>query len=364
MYSYNIEKPFISKIKKRALLNKEGSTKKTYHIILDIEDSNIAYLPGDSVAIIPQNEKVLVDDIIKYIKPSKNIEILDPKTKQNFSLFDFLLKKANITKPSPKLLKLFIENPTIEQSKKYLHSYHVIDILKEFSNHQYSAQELCDCLLPLLPRLYSAASSLKMYPNEIHLLVTHVAYELQGIKRKGVCTEFLCHTSKLLDTPISMYIEPSHGFNLTKDLKRPLIMIAAGCGLAPFRSFLEDRYLDDAPGENWLFFGERNQKLDFYFEEFLQDLSDKNFLRLTTAFSRDQEDKIYVQDKLLENQSDIWQWIQNGALLYICGDVKMSRGVDETLKLIFIEEGNLNPKEANDYLKNLIKEKHYLKDVY
>lgn len=364
MSSYNIENPFISKIKTRKLLNKEGSSKKTYHIILDIKDSKIEYQPGDSVAIIPQNDPKIVDQTIKYMKAKPTLEIVDPKRNKKIKLFDFLQKKANITKASSKLLKLFIKDPSTEEIKKYLQNYQVWDILKEFSKIKIEPQEICNNLLPLLPRLYSAASSLKMYPTEIHLIITHVSFDLLGIKRNGVCTEFMCNTASIENSPIPIYIEPSHGFKLTTNKNRPIIMIAAGCGLAPFRAFLEERFLDNIEGLNWLFFGERNSKTDFYFEKFLKDLEDKNILRLTTAFSRDQEDKIYVQDKLLENASDVWQWIQNGALIYVCGDVKMSRGVDETLKLIFIEEGNLNQKEASEYLKTLIKEKQYLKDVY
>jgi sulfite reductase alpha subunit-like flavoprotein len=127
---------------------------------------------------------------------------------------------------------------------------------------------------------------------------------------------------------------------------------------------LEDRFIDNAKGPNWLFFGERNSKTDFYFEDFFKDLVDKNSLRLTTAFSRDQKDKIYVQDKILENKSDIWQWIQKGAIIYVCGNVKIAKGIDENLKEVFIEEGNYTPQEANVFLKTLIKEKRYLKDVY
>lgn len=364
MSSYNIENPFVTRIIDRKLLNKEGSTKKTYHIILDIKDSDIKYEAGDSVAILPQNHPEIVDLTIKYMKASANLEVHDPKTKEKMTLYDFLLKKANITRASPKLLKLFIKDPTIDQTKKYLHSFHVWDMLKLFSKHNIDPIEICNNLLPLLPRLYSAASSLKMYPSEIHLVITHVSYELLGINRKGVCTDYMCNLADIKKTPISIYIEPSHGFKLTKDVNKPIIMIAAGCGIAPFRAFLEERFLDNTEGLNWLFFGERNSNSDFYFEQFFKDLEEKNILRLTTAFSRDQEEKIYVQDKLLENQSDVWQWVQNGALIYVCGDVKISKGIDEMLKLIFIEEGNLNQKEANDYLKNLIKEKRYLKDVY
>jgi len=364
MNSYNMKNPFISRIKYRRLLNKEGASKKTYHIILDVKDANLSYQPGDSVAIIPENDPRIVDLTIKSMKSNANEHIKDPKSDEIFSLQDFLTKKANITKAGPNLLKLFIKKLTPEDSKKYILNHHVWDILKEFPKHKISTQEICNNLLPMLPRLYSAASSLTLYPTEIHLIITHVSYELSGIKRNGVATEFICHLASVLKTPIPIYIQPSHGFNLTKDINTPIIMIGAGCGVAPFRAFLEERSLVNQDQSNWLFFGERNSKCDFYFEDFFKDLENKNLLRLTTAFSRDQEDKIYVQDRVLENGSDLWQWLQRGALMYICGDVKMARGVDESLKQIFMQEGNLSEEEAYNYLKNLIKEKRYLKDVY
>ncbi|KKL55187.1 hypothetical protein LCGC14_2257930, partial [marine sediment metagenome] len=176
--------------------------------------------------------------------------------------------------------------------------------------------------------------------------------------------EYICNLSQTLKTKLPIYIQPSHGFRLTKDLDKPIIMIASGCGLAPFRAFLEERFMTKATGNNWLFFGERSSKTDFYFENFFKDLEEKNLLRLTTAFSRDQEDKIYIQDRLLENASDVWQWIHSGCLIYSCGGLAMGRAVDETLQNIFTQEGNLSKEESRAFFKSLIKEKRYLKDIY
>lgn len=362
--TYSLTKPYLSRIKFRRLLNKEGSTKKSYHIILDIKNSDITYNPGDSVAILVENDPRIVDLMINYMKANPNEEVLDPKTNEKIKLIDFVTKKANISKATPNFLKLLDKKLTTEEIKTLVTSHHIWNILKKYSRHKVSASEMCKNMLPLLPRLYSIASSLKMYPSEMHLLITHVSYELGGIKRNGVATEYLCNLSQVLKTKVQIYIQPSHGFFLTKDLSKPIIMIASGCGLAPFRAFLEERYMTKATGSNWLFFGERNSCSDFYFEDFFKDLIDKNILRLTTAFSRDQEDKIYVQDRILENSSDVWQWLHTGCTIYICGSVLMAKKVDETLQNIFIQEGNLPPQDARSFLKNLIKEKRYLKDVY
>ncbi|MFA6118333.1 MAG: hypothetical protein WCT85_04830 [Parachlamydiales bacterium] len=363
MNLYNFQNPFISHIKFRRLLNKADSFKKTYHIVLDISNSNITYKPGDSLAIIPQNDPKIVELTINAMKSDPDELIIDPKTKKSVRLFDFLLHKANLTKATYNFFSLFTKI-SINEAKNIISSHHIWDLIKLFPNHDVKTQDMCDHLLPILPRLYSCASSLNMYPNEIHLIITHVEYELSSILRNGVTTEFMCNLAQLHKTPIPIYIQHSHGFSLTKDVEKPIIMIAAGCGIAPFRAFMEERFLSNSIGKNWLFFGERKAANDFYFESFFKDLEEKTILRINTAFSRDQEDKIYVQDRLLENGSDIWQWLCLGAIIYICGNIKMAREVDEKMQEIFIEEGNLTKEESAHFLRQLIKEKRYLKDVY
>jgi len=362
--TYSNNKPYISRIKHRELLSKEGSSKKTYHLILDIKDSNISYECGDSIAILVENDPRIVDLTINSMNADPMQEIINPRTNEKIKLLDFLTKKANISKATFNFIKLFDKKLKIEEIKTLITTHHIWDILKLFPKHKVNIQDMCNNMMPLLPRLYSINSSLKMYPNDLHLLITHVSYELGGIKRNGVATEYICHLSQILKTKIPIYVQPSHGFRLTKDSDKPIIMIASGCGLAPFKAFLEERFVTKATGNNWLFFGERSAKTDFYFEDFFNDLVDRNLLRLSTAFSRDQEDKIYVQDRLLENSSDVWQWIHSGCLIYICGGLVMGRAVDETLQSIFIQEGNLSKEKARAFFKSLIKEKRYLKDVY
>jgi len=362
MTIYNLTNPFLSRIKSRKLLNK-GSAKKTYLVVLDIKKSNITYEPGDSIALIPENDAEIVNLTIQHMHANPNEEIIDPITKKKIKLFDFLLKKANINKATPKFINLFTKASSA-QIQNLILSHHIWDILSQFPNHNISAQDICNNMLSLQPRLYSAASSINMHPHEIYLLITHVSYELSKIKRNGVATEYICHKAERIKTPIPIYIQKAHFFHLTKDNNQPIIMIGAGCGIAPYKAFLEERYLNNAKGDNWLFFGERYSDKDFYFKDFFQDLVDKNFLRLTTAFSRDQKDKIYVQDRVLENGPDIWQWLHSNAIIYICGNVKMAKDVEKTLLKIFVEEGNLSIENAGNFLKKITKEKRYLKDVY
>ncbi|MBN2479247.1 MAG: sulfite reductase [Parachlamydiales bacterium] len=361
---YTLKNPFIAKIKQRERISKERSTKKAYYLVLDIKDSDINFKPGDSIAIIPQNDPRIVDLTITHMNAKPDMQIENPRTKEKVTLFDFLLKSANLSKTSAALIKLLDKKINPEEIKQLISNHHLWDILKKYPKHKLPPQEIVNTLLPILPRLYSAASSLEMFPNEIHLIITHLSYELSKIKRNGVTTEFLCHIAKVLKTPIPIYVQPSTNFTLTKDSSSPIIMIAAGCGIAPFKAFLEKRYISESQGPNWLFFGERHSKTDFYFEKFFKDLEEKNILRLTTAFSRDQEEKIYVQDRLLENAEDVWQWIHQGAYIYVCGDIKMGASVDQKLIQIFQEQGNLHNGQAREFLKNLFKNKRYLKDVY
>jgi len=330
----------------------------------DAKDKNITFLPGDSVAIIPENDPRLIEEILKELNTKKDEIIIDPKTKEKITVYDFLLKKATITKLSPSLIKMMFENLDFEEIKKIQMNNHLIDLLKDKNSKKPLLQNFIDNLLPLLPRLYSISSSQRIYPNEIHLIVTHVTFKMHDTIRKGVATEYICHLAKIAKTPIKIYIQPTSSFNLPEDSDIPIIMIAVGCGIAPFRAFLEERYFKQANGMNWLFFGERCSKTDFYFENFFNFLEDKNFLRKSTAFSRDQEEKIYVQNRVIENGADIWQWIHDKAIIYICGSIQLGYDVDKAFLQIFEQEGGLNEPEAKSLLKTLIKDKRYLKDVY
>lgn len=347
---YSKDHPFCSFIKERALLTREGSTKKTYHISLGIEES-VHFQVGDSVAVIPSNDPEMVESILKKLKVSPEEEILDPKTALPIRFFDFLLKKANLERVF--LHKLYpVEKRVLP----------LIDLVKE---HRPSPSELSRVLLPLMPRFYSIASSPKVFPHEIHLTVALVEYFVEGSARYGVGTHFLCQRAEIGSTSIPIYIQPSNHFSLPEDPSASIICIGPGTGIAPFRSFVQERLATNACGRNWIFFGERNQQTDFYYEDFWEDLAKQGRIRLSTAFSRDQPDKIYVQHKMLEEKKSLWNWIQSGSFIYVCGDAKeMAKDVERTLLEIFKEEGSMNEGEARAYLKELRQNKRYLLDVY
>jgi sulfite reductase (NADPH) flavoprotein alpha-component len=200
-----------------------------------------------------------------------------------------------------------------------------------------------------------------VYPHEIHLTVAFASFELGGQTYFGVGSHFLCIQSAL----VPFYVQPSNHFTLPEDPTRPIIMIGPGTGIAPFRAFIQERLAHHAEGRNWLFFGERNRATDFYYSDYWLELEKQGRIRIDTAFSRDQAEKIYVQHRLLERKKSIWEWIQDGAILYVCGDAEqMAKDVDAALQQIAREEGQMSDEEARKFLKTLRQEKRYLLDVY
>ncbi len=331
------------------LLNKPGSTKATYHLVLA---GMLPFQPGDSVGVLPENNPAVVEEIVGLVG---NDTVTDPKTNAHVLFSDHLLKKANLSKCTSTLTKRLEVNldPPFE----------VIDLLRR-STTKVSCQELCNLLLPLMPRFYSIASSSHMFPEEIHLTVASLTYTVHKELRHGVGSHFLCHRAVLGQTGVDLYVQPSNGFTLP-DPMAPMILIGPGTGVAPFRAFLQERIALRHGGKNWLFFGERNQATDFYYEDFFRGLEREGRLRLDAAFSRDSEEKTYVQHKLWEQRRDVWQWLQEGALVYVCGDAeKMAKDVEATFVRIAGTEGGLDSVQAREWLKALRKERKYLQDVY
>lgn len=379
--NYDRMHPFPAKIKERFLLTKSGSTKKTYHVSLDLSGSGIRFKVGDSIGIYGRNDPLLVSHLLNAMKASGDEIILDPKTGQPITAREFLSAKANLSRITSSFLKLMYEyDPShdkrnhlhrlLEQENKpllsqYLATHDPLDLLKEYEEVTAPLQELCAQFGPLLPRFYSVASSLHSIPNEVHLTVALFTFSHSGQQRFGVASHFLCHMAEERKTPISIYVQPCTGFTLPENPDIPIIMIGPGTGVAPFRAFMQERLALGATGKNWLFFGERHSAYDFFYEDFWQELVNTDFLRLSLAFSRDQEEKIYVQHKMYEQAADLWKWITDGAIIYVCGDADhMAKDVEHMLRLIIKEQGRMTEDEAKAYLKSLRTQKRYLLDVY
>ncbi|MDB6127180.1 MAG: FAD-binding protein, partial [Verrucomicrobia bacterium] len=239
------------------------------------------------------------------------------------------------------------------------------DLLAEFPSAKLTPQELVDHMRKLMPRLYSIASSPKLYPSEIHLTVAIVRYETNHRDRVGVCTTFLADRVQVGATPTPVFVSHSH-FGLPDDGTKDVIMVGPGTGIAPFRAFVQDRIASGATGRNWVFFGDQHRATDFLYEEdWSLWLEQKKLARLDLAFSRDQLTKVYVQDRMRENAAELWSWIKGGAYFYVCGDAKrMAKDVDVALLDVIAQQGGLDAVAAADYVKQLKKDKRYQRDVY
>lgn len=369
--------PAIGTIKERALLTKPGSTKCTYHIALGVQGVPLQFNVGDSLGIYPQNDPILVEHILHALRASAEVPIIDPKTKRQLTLKDFLTHKANLSRLTSSFLKLFYEhNPSSaigallqkenrESLLQYLQAHDPLDLFKEYARRDVPLQELCSAFSPLLPRFYSVASSQRMFNDEVHLVVALFTYMRSGEKRYGVASHFLNFLAQERETPIPFFVQPAHQFFLTQDDSAPIIMIGPGAGVAPFRAFLQERLARGASGKNWLFFGERHRSTDFFYRDFFEDLAAQNKLVLDATFSRDQPEKIYVQHRMRTRAKELWTWLQEGAYLYVCGDAAfMAKDVDATLHAIAQEQGNLTQEQASAYFKELRKEQRYMRDVY
>lgn len=339
---YSRTNPYIARIKDRFLLTGPTSTKKTYHISLDIEGSNLPFQVGDSIGVLPTNDPDLIDQILHKLNATGQEEIFDHRSKTTLPFRDFLLHKANINK-IPKTTQ---------------------NLLEFVEHNKLSPAELCKPLLPLLPRFYSIASSPKVFPDEIHLTVAHLRYLSNGQTYFGVGSHFLCERAEVEATPVPIYVQPSNHFTLPNP-EASIILIGPGTGIAPFRAFLQERLATQAPGLNWIFFGERNRASDFYYSDFFTELEKQGRIRLDLAFSRDQAEKVYVQHKMLQNKKSFWDWIQQGCYIYVCGDAEeMAKDVDAALQRIAHEEGHMSEEDARKFIKALRMEKRYLLDVY
>jgi sulfite reductase (NADPH) flavoprotein alpha-component len=333
--------PFPLMIKDRYRLTKSGSTKEIYHVVLDLKDSNLHFKAGDSIGIYAHNDPVLVERLLKALQASHDAR-----------LRDFLLYKANLSRLTP----------VLRQGREVPDHFDPLDFFTAFPDAALPTEELMKAFAPLLPRFYSVASSLKTHPNEVHLTVSLSTYIHNGATRYGVASHFLCHLAEVGVTSIPSYVQATPHFTLPHD-DAPIIMIGPGTGVAPFRAFLQERQIRSAPGKNWLFFGERNRAFDFFYEDFWTGLVSENFLRLDLAFSRDQAEKVYVQHKILENSAEIWNWIEQGAHLFICGEADpMAREIEITFLQIFEKHGNIT--EPRVFLRSLRQQKRYLIDVY
>ena len=379
---YSRKNPFLAELTGHDRLTKAGSLKDTRHFVVNLAGSGLRYTPGDSLGAFGRNSPELVDEVIGLLGFEPEAAVNDPKG-QPTTFRQALLRDYTINRANRKMMSALGERiPQGEQRNRlmelvdngdalgeYVDTRDYVDILKEFDEARFqSPAAFLSQLSPVVPRLYSIASSLQAHPDEAHLCITVVRYETHGRAKKGLASGFFADHSDMFVKNIPVYVQESRTFRLPKDGATDIIMCGPGVGLAPFRAFLEQRILDGATGRNWLFFGEQHEATDFLYGHQLMDYHRQGKLhRLDLAFSRDQSYRIYVQHRMMEAAKELWSWLQRGAYFYVCGDARhMAKDVHQALIDIAEKEGGLSAEAAAEYVGvTLMKtEKRYLRDVY
>lgn len=362
--------PYASRLLVNLRLNNQSANKETRLFSLALADSGLNYEAGDALGVWPRNCPELVGELLDLTGLGADTTVNVDKLGE-VPLHQALTEHFEIARPNSDTLAFIAErssNPALKQLlgserkaelKDWLWGRQLADVLQEFPL-DCSASELLATLKRLQPRLYSIASSPKAHPHEVHLTVAAVRYG----KRKGVSSTFLADRAENGEVPV--FVQPSKYFRAPADGNLPMIMIGPGTGVAPFRAFLQERRARGDQGRNWLFFGEQHAASDFYYREELEGMQRDGLLnQLSLAFSRDQPEKIYVQDRIREQGADLWRWLQEGAQLYICGDAsRMAKDVDQALRQVAQSHGGLSADSAADYWRQLSEQKRYLRDVY
>jgi sulfite reductase (NADPH) flavoprotein alpha-component len=370
---FSAENPWPARVLETIQLNGRGSDKETHHLELDLAGSGLTYAPGDALAVLPLNHHPLVEEVLRAARLSDSAPVL--LGGENLSLSAALASRRELTvltrdvleryaalAPHAELRGLLADTSRLQP---YLYGRDVADLLLDFPTDQLTPQALADTLRPLPTRAYSIASSLLAHPDEVHLTVGAVRYQAHGRQKQGVCSSLLADRVAVGDE-VRVFVERNEYFKLPKDPAADIIMVGAGTGIAPFRAFVEERTELGASGRNWLFFGNPHFTTDFLYQaEWQQHLKRGGLARLDVAFSRDQQAKIYVQDRLLERSRDVFGWLENGAHFYVCGDKnRLGHAVQTALTQVVQKEAGLSPEEATAYVKNLKKQRRYLEDVY
>ncbi|NNM74046.1 sulfite reductase subunit alpha [Enterovirga aerilata] len=368
---YCRENPVPAVFLSRRRLNGDGSKKETWHIEIDLSASGVSYEVGDSLGVFPTNATVVVDAVIAQLgaRPERPV---NGRTLRDHLLYDYSLGAA-----PDALFTLFSHIAGGEARKKAralaagedpdgdLAHLDVLGALHKFPTARPDAEAFLEALEPLQPRLYSISSSPKADPGKVTLTIDTVRYVINKRQRLGVASTFFAERIEP-GAPLKIYVQKAHNFALPADPGTPIIMCGPGTGVAPFRAFLRERKAVGATGRNWLFFGHQRQATDFFYRDELTALRDEKFLtRLTLAWSRDGDQKVYVQDRMREVGADLWSWLKDGAHFYICGDAKrMAKDVETALVDIAGQHGGMKPDEAVAFIAGLKKSGRYQADVY
>lgn len=360
--AFTAENPLEAEIGALINLNGTGSTRETWHVEISADAPGFSYQPGDAIGVVPENDPELSlalaeavglgadGDVVKKLRESYDVTTLSRPLVEAYAKLTGRTDVAKLAEP-----KAFTD---------FAEDRQLVDLFETYAE-KLTADQLYGILRPLPGRLYSVASSFAAHPGEAHLLVGAVRWESHGKKRNGVASTYFADRRKVGD-PVRVYVKPNRHFRLPEDGQRPIIMIGAGTGVAPYRAFIEERVEHSASGKSWLFFGERNYTYDFLYQlEWQEYLESGALSRIDVAFSRDQPEKIYVQQRLWEQRAELLRWIEDGAHIYLCGDEKgMGRDVDVMLGRILADAAQGDDEAGRAKLKELAKAGRYQRDVY
>lgn len=375
--SYSRSNPFRAEVLENINLNGRGSKKETHHLELSLEGSGLTFEPGDSLGIYPENDPALVHLLLEVMNWDPDQLVTVNKKGERLPLKDALISHFEITtltKPLIEKAARLSANENLqellapgneENLKTYIDGRDLFDLVRDFTPWIGTAQDFVSILRKMPSRLYSISSSLSANPEEVHLTIGAVRYEAHGRERKGVCSIQAAERLQPGDT-VPVYIQHNENFKLPKNADVPIIMVGPGTGAAPFRSFMQEREENGAEGKSWLFFGDQHFVTDFLYQtEWQKWLKDGVLTKMDVAFSRDTAEKVYVQHRMVENSKEIFEWLEEGAYLYICGDEKhMAHDVHNTLIAIIEKEGGLSREKAVEYLAEMQQQKRYQRDVY
>ena len=416
MSDWSAKNPYLTNITENFILNGGGSSKETRHIVFELGASGLDYKVGDALGVVSENPPQIVDELIQvqgwnpeqivtthngertlydalkkdfevHLAGKKFVQSLTEKvvasgmkisvkivsrsrgkeswkSSEEGELPPGLSKSAPSDSPSDKVAAIVGDEKEIEN---YLWTRDYVDIMREF-NVKYSPEEFFELVSRLKPRLYSIASSHDAHPGYVELTVGIVRFSYHGRDRGGLCTQFMADEIGTTNKKLGVFMSPTKSFVLPDDKSTDIIMVGPGTGIAPFRAFMEQRVFDGGSGKNWLFFGDQSAKTEFYYKDEIESWIDEGHLfRFTTAWSRDQKEKIYVQHRLKEHGAEVWEWFERGAYFYICGDKKyMAKDVHKALIEIAQEHGGLSEDDATHFIEKTMmrEEKRYLRDVY
>ncbi|MEO0511195.1 MAG: assimilatory sulfite reductase (NADPH) flavoprotein subunit [Verrucomicrobiota bacterium] len=371
--AYGKKNPFPARIVENLNLNGEESAKETRHVAISLEGSGLSYEAGDALAVLPLNKTDLIEALISKLEldPATEVTGADGSKKP---LVEALRSDYEITNVTAKLaasvleingsdtLKALVEDKAAFDD--YCWGRDLLDLVTDYPVKFETGEAFVSILKKLASRLYSISSSPDAHPGEVHVTVGRVSYEKEGRTRYGVCSDYLACTPE--GDEVKVFTHTNKNFRPPADLSGDAIMVGPGTGIAPFRAFLEDRIAKEATGRNWLFFGDQKCDCDFLYRETLESwFKDGKLHRLDTAFSRDQAEKIYVQDRMREQGAELFAWLQAGASFFVCGDAsRMAKDVDTALHDVIAEHGDMSAEDAAAFVKTLKSEKRYQRDVY